>query len=93
MGTWALVLTGIFSGAVPIPVMQLDADTIRGMVELTGDVTISQIGYSTEESCRTQLVAWEHRHTFTMNGMTITVKSVECRDTTAKANEGKGPKS
>lgn len=90
---WALIITGIFSGSVQGPTMQFDSDTLKVLVEMSGDITISQIGFSTEEICKAQLSAWEHRHSFTMNGQKITVRSVECRSTEEKPDEGKGPKS
>ena len=77
---WALVIVGIFSGAVQGPTMQLDADTLKMLIEMSGDVTISQAGYSTEEACKVQLAAIEPRHSMTVNGMKITVKSVECKN-------------
>lgn len=90
---WSLVIVGIFSGAVQGPTMQLDDDTLKTLVEMSGDITISQSGFSTEDACKVQLTAATPRHSFSMNGMKITVKSVECRDMEAKANEGRGPRS
>ena len=81
---YALVIVGIFSGAVVGPTMQMDADTLKMLIEMSGDVTISQSGYSTEEACKVQLSAVEPRHSMTINGMRITVKSVECRNTEEK---------
>jgi hypothetical protein len=88
---WALIVTGIFSGAVNGPVMQLDADTVKVLVEMSGDITISQIGFGSEEACKVQLAAATPRHQFSMNGMKVTVKSAECRNVEEKS-EGKGPK-
>lgn len=86
---WALIITGIFSGAVQAPPMQFDADTLKTMVEMSGDITISQSGYSTEEACKLQLAVSEHRRAFSMNGLKVTTKSVECRNLEEKPAAGK----
>lgn len=90
---WTLLIIGIFSGAVQGPTMQMDADTLKTLVELSGDITISQSGYSTEEACKVQIQAAQGRHSFSMNGMKVTMKSVECRNVEERATEGKGPRS
>ena len=86
---WALIITGIFNGAVSGPTMQYDSDTVKLMVEMSGDITISQVGFGSEEACKVQQAAASARHLFSMNGMRITVKSVECRQDEVKGN---GPK-
>lgn len=84
---WALVVTGIFTGAVQGPTMQMDADTIKTLVEMSGDITISQSGFSTEESCKIQLAA-APKHTLSVSGMKVTVKSVECHNLEEKPAGG-----
>lgn len=89
---WALVVIGIFTGGAQGPSMQIDYNTITTVAEMSGDVTLVESGYATEESCRIQKAAYERRQSMIFQGMKIAVKSVECRDTEVKANEGKGPR-
>jgi hypothetical protein len=87
---WALIITGIFTAAVHGQALQVDGESLQMLVEMSGDMTISQTGYSSEKACELQLAAISGRHSIIVNGTKMTIHTAECKED--QSEKGKGPK-
>jgi len=87
---WALVITGIFTMTFQGQTTQIDAENLRITMEMAGDITIAQVGYTTEQSCKLQLATLTGKHSVTVNGINITIHTAECKG--EDSTKGKGPK-
>jgi hypothetical protein len=77
---WVLVVVGIFSFSRQMQVVEVDDMTLREVVEMSGDMTISTLGFTSEASCREYLKTVEGKHQMTINGVKMTMHSAECRE-------------
>jgi hypothetical protein len=87
---WALIVVGIFTATYTGQVTQVDSDNLQMMLEMSGDITVAQKGFSTEAACKQQLASLAGKHNISISGVNITVRSAECKED--QSQKGKGPK-